>query len=510
MAAGNPLHPEVSVTGSNRPLVVALDSALEADRELLGGKGSGLVRMARLGIPVPPAFTLTTAACRRYQDDGRRLSDALWSEVLEALGALEDKTGQRFGGVPPLLVSVRSGAPVSMPGMMDTLLNVGLNQPALTWLGLGEPTESGTGWLYELASGIRQSFADAPFAVLNAERGTDAGAEAMAQLRWAIARIIDYWQNRRAEAYRRANGISVELGTAVTVQAMVFGNRDDESGTGVYITRNPVTGANEPYGEWLPQAQGESLVSGEQSPLDLGMLGATMPGVHRELLAAGRRLETCERHPVEIEFTVESGRLYLLQSRCSTRTPVAAVRWAVALVDEKLIGITDAVRRVDDDTLRKLTEVGELVEATGRILARGTGVVPGWCSGLVVDDADKADRLVEAGQQVILARPSTSPRDIHGFLAAAGVITERGGSTSHAAVVARQIGVPCVVGCDDGAVAAVTGRVVTIDGTHGVIYDGAVPDEAAEKQSAQLPELARLLRWKYATARLPTTRSRKL
>ncbi len=477
-------------------MVVRLDRAPEADRELLGGKGASLVRMAGLGIPVPPAFTLTTAACRRYQAEG--LSEALWAEVSDALGALEEQTGQRFGGVPPLLVSVRSGAPVSMPGMMDTLLNVGLTRPALDRLGHDRP--------HDLAAGIRESFAEAPFTVLTAEDEAGAREEALAQLRWAIARIFDSWHNRRAGAYRRANGIPDDLGTAVTVQAMVFGNRDDRSGTGVYITRDPMTGANEPYGEWLPRAQGESLVSGEHSPLRLGALREEQPDAHRELLAAGRRLENLERHPVEIEFTVESGVLYLLQSRRSTRTPVAAVRWAVDLVDEGLLEVADAVERVDDETLRKVTETGGSAEAGGRVLARGTGVVPGRCSGLVVTDADEADQLADEGQQVILARPSTSPHDIHGFLAAAGVITERGGGTSHAAVVARQIGLPCVVGCGDGAVAAVSGRMVTVDGTHGVIYEG-VQAETADDPSAPLPELARLLAWKSAGDRSSTIRS---
>lgn len=492
MTAGDSPNMSTSAGDLTGPLVVPLDGATAADRDLLGGKAASLVLMAALGVPVPPAFTLTTAACRRYQADGRQITELLWSEVLDGLGWLEDSTGQQFGGRAPLLVSVRSGAPVSMPGMMDTLLNVGLTRPMLT--------ESGPGWLTELATGIRTSFADAPFAVLAAERGPDARAEALAQLRWAIARIFDSWRGERAETYRRANGIPGDLGTAVTVQAMVFGNRDDDSGTGVYITRNPATGANEPYGEWLPRAQGESLVSGERSPLELAAFQASMPELHSGLVADGRRLETAERYPVEIEFTVESGRLYFLQARRSTCTPLAAVHWAVDLVDEGLLEIADVIDWVDEDSLRALARAGGPAEITGRVLARGTGVVPGRCCALVVDDADEADRLAEEGSRVILARPRTSPHDVHGFLAAAGVITERGGSTSHAAVVARQIGLPCVVGCGEGTVSAVVGRVVTIDGTRGVVYDGVLPDEAEQAPAATPPELARLLRWRSAGA----------
>ncbi|HEX3784119.1 MAG TPA: pyruvate, phosphate dikinase [Pseudonocardiaceae bacterium] len=479
-------------------LVVPLDGAVPPDRELFGGKASSLLRMAALGVPVPPAFTLTTEACRRYQSNGRQLSARLWAQVLDALDDLEARTGRRFGGEPALLVSVRSGAPVSMPGMMDTLLNVGLTRAALAEFGEGRAAGQDTGWVAELAEGIRKAFADAPFAVLTGRRTEEGRAEALAQLRWAIARIFDSWHNERAEVYRRANGISEQLGTAVTVQAMVFGNRDDRSGTGVYLTRNPVTGANEPYGEWLPRAQGESLVSGERSALDLAALRAAMPDVHSGLVSAGRRLEAIETHPVEIEFTVESGQLYFLQARRCTRTPQAAVRWAVELVGEGLIGIPEALDRVDEDTVRKVIEGVGSAQAFGRLLASGTGVVPGRCCGLVVDDADEADRLAEDGQQVILARPSTSPHDIHGFLAAAGVITERGGGTSHAAVVARQIGVPCVVGCGPGVVAATVGRVVTIDGTIGAVYDGALTETTEAAPSTISPELSQLSRWRAA------------
>lgn len=429
------------------PLTVPLDGSVSADRSLLGGKAWGLQQMHQLGIPVPPAFTITTEGCSRYFERGNELPAQLWDEILDQLRMLERRAGARFGGTPPLTVSVRSGAPVSMPGMMDTLLNVGRT---------GSPS-------------------------------------ARYALRSAISQIFDSWNNERARAYRAANGIPDGLGTAVTVQAMVFGNRDERSGTGVYVTRNPLTGEPEPYGEWLAQAQGEELVAGGRTPEQLTALRATLPEVYEELIAHGQRLEHTQRNVLEIEFTVESGTLYLLQVRNSSSSPEAAARWAVDMVRAGVIDIEEALARVPPRSAP-----AEQVAAGGPPLATGIGVSAGVRAGLVVTSADEAADVAEEGRPVLLARSTTSTHDIQGFLAADGVITEHGGSTSHAAVVARQLGLPCVVGCGDGTVDAVRGKVVTIDGNAGHVYDGDVT--VTREQVADDGPFAVLARWRSEAA----------
>jgi pyruvate,orthophosphate dikinase len=386
---------------AGRPLVVTLDGSAPDDRDLLGGKAFGLQRMHRLGAPVPPAFALTTRACEDYLSDG--LSDPLWELVLDHLSALEARVGARFGGSPPLLVSVRSGSPVSMPGMMDTVLGVGA-----TRFPYGE-------------------------------------------LRSAIGRVFESWHGARARTYRRANAIPETLGTAVVVQAMVFGDLDERSGTGVHLTRDPITGEPVPYGEWLAQARGERLVSGVCTPQPIEVLARDLPQVYEQLVEWGRRLDSHFGKALEIEFTVQSGALHLLQMRASTGSPEPTAR-------------RDAPATTQ--------------HAVGTPLRTGIGVSAGVATGLVVDDADEAVDLAETGVAVILARPTTSVHDINGFLAATGVVTERGGSTSHAAVVARQLGLPCVVGCGEGMVAALRGRLVTIDGATGKVHGATHPSAA--------------------------------
>jgi pyruvate,orthophosphate dikinase len=452
------------------PLTVPLDGSVSADRTLLGGKGWGLQQMHQLDIPVPPAFTITTRACRQYFAQGNTISDGLWTEVLEQVELLERRTGTRFGGTPPLLVSVRSGAPVSMPGMMDTLLNVGLTEAALAWLG----TE-------RQAPGLRDALtAQAGAVPMFAASSVSAREHALRELRTAITRIFDSWHSERARVYRAANHVSDDLGTAVTVQAMVLGNLDERSGTGVYVTRDPVTGAPEPFGEWLPQAQGEDLVSGSRTPQPLARLRAAMPEQYEQLVGFGQLLERAQRNVLEIEFTIESGTLYLLQVRNSSSSPAAAARWAVDLVREGLIDISEALARVPEPQRQTMgLAAGELT-----VLAQGIGVSPGIRAGRVAGSAEEVEDLVDMGEAALLARSTTSTHDIHGFLAAEGVITEHGGSTSHAAVVARQLGLPCVVGCGDGTVAKLAGQVVTIDGGTGRIYAGdIVADEAAVPES---------------------------
>ncbi|SDY99928.1 Tryptophan 2,3-dioxygenase [Amycolatopsis xylanica] len=459
-------------TQDGSPLVVMLDGSVAADRGLLGGKGWGLQQMGELGIPVPPAFTLTTAACHQFYASGNQVSDALWAEVLEHLEALERRTGARFGATPPLLVSVRSGAPVSMPGMMDTLLNVGLTPAAVDWLRTSGAEES---LLTELVDSQEELPADRE--------------EALAQLKVAVSRVFESWHSDRAQVYREANGIPDGLGTGVTVQAMVFGNRDARSGTGVYMTRNPITGEPVPFGEWLARAQGEELVSGKRTPEPLTALNDQQPEVYRQLVTIGKRLERSRRSVLEIEFTVESGVLYLLQVRDSSASGLAAAHWAVDLVHEGLIDIQEALSRVPADWEPAVSGGSGL----GGEVARGLGVSQGIATGYVVDSADEAADLAEAGKPVVLARPTTSPHDIHGFLVAAAVITERGGSTSHAAVVGRQIGLPCVVGCGDGVIENLVGKLVTVDGTRGTVHEG---EAAVAGESRHSTQIECLLRWR--------------
>jgi pyruvate,orthophosphate dikinase len=461
---------------SSPPLVVMLDGSVAADRGLLGGKGWGLQQMSELGIPVPPAFTLTTAACHQFYAAGHRMPERTWEQVLEHLEALERRTGARFGSTPPLLVSVRSGAPVSMPGMMDTMLNVGLTPAAIEWL-----REAGAE--PELIAELVET---------RKEHGVPADrAEALDQLKAGISMVFESWHSDRAKVYRGANGIPDELGTGVTVQAMVFGNRDARSGTGVYITRNPITGEPIPFGEWLARAQGEELVSGKRTPDPLSALNEQQPEVYRQLVTIGRRLERSRRSVLEIEFTVESGVLYLLQVRDSSASGHAAAHWAVDLVHEGLIDIGEALSRVPAEW----QPVAATTVGAGGAVARGLGVSQGIASGYVVDDADEAADLAEQGKPVVLARPTTSPHDIHGFLVAEAVITERGGSTSHAAVVGRQIGLPCVVGCGDGVIDRLRGKLVTVDGTRGTVHEGSASRDSVP-ETRHSSQIECLLRWR--------------
>jgi pyruvate,orthophosphate dikinase len=442
--------------------LLLLDGRTGASRDLLGGKAFGIERMVQLGLPVPPAFVLTTSACRQYLES-RQLPEPLWHRVRALVADLERATGLRFGDEQaPLLVSVRSGAAVSMPGMMDTVLNLG-------------------------AAGARfeEQFAKVV--------GRPAPADPWQQLRLAIGAVFESWHSRRAVAYRREHGIPDEGGTAVTVQAMVFGDLDDHSGTGVLFSRDPVTGAAAPYGEWLARAQGEDVVSGRADARPLAELAAALPDVHRELLAAADLLEQDARDVQDIEFTVEAGRLWLLQTRAAKRSPEASIRHAVRMVAEGLISRQEALDRVTPAQIDAFLRPRVYPPRDAVVLARGKAAGPGIGVGEVVGDVEEA---LDRATPVVLARPTTDPDDTPAMAVAAAVITEFGGSTSHAAVVCREMAVPCVVGCGEGTLCELAGRTVTVDGFTGTIYAGALP--VADAGDGQDPDLAALRAWSGA------------
>ncbi len=501
---------------------VRLDGTVLPPRELIGGKAWSVARMCSLGLSVPPAFVITTETCRRYFEDGGGMPAGLMDEVMAGMAWIEQATGRRFGGGErPLLVSVRSGAPVSMPGMMDTVLNLGIDDH--TELALARETGS-PAFARDTHRRFCEMFArivlrttieeldpaasPVEWRAAIAARGCgDVPADPLAQLEAAIRAVFESWNGRRARKYRQHNGIPDAMGTAVTVQAMVFGNSDGQSGTGVLFSRNPLTGEPVPYGEYLVSAQGEDVVSGSHTPEGLDALGRQLPEVQRELLAACAVLERENGDVQDIEFTVERGRLYLLQSRAAKRSPAAALRCAVDMVREGRIDPGEALSRVSAEQVRMLLRPHlppGFGPSSATVLATGEAASPGVGAGVVVTTPDEAERLHGQGHAVILARPTTSPEDVHGMLVAVGIVTEKGGSTSHAAVVSRQLGVPCVVGCGEGSLAALPGRTVTVDGTGGRVFDGALPVEQPSEDSD--PGLAALLDWAKAAAPLRVLR----
>jgi pyruvate,orthophosphate dikinase len=493
-------------------------------RELLGGKGVGLAEMTQLGVPVPAGFTITTDACRAYMAAGGQVPEGLDDEVSSHIAALEERTGKRFGEESePLLVSVRSGAAISMPGMMDTILNLGLNDVATAQLGATTANERFALDSYrrliqmygEVVDGIDGHRFEQALADLKAARGVaqdvdltaeDLGAlvdtfnaiyeegtggrfpqDAREQLRRAYRAVFDSWNAPRAQVYRRTYGISDDIGTAVNVVQMVFGNRGESSGTGVCFTRNPSTGEKRLYGEFLLNAQGEDVVAGIRTPEPIDQMRETMPEAFEQLVETLDRLEAHYRDMQDIEFTVEEGKLYLLQTRTGKRTAAAALRTATEMVDEGLISREEAVARIDPDQLDQLLHPMIDPKATFEVAARGLNASPGAASGAIVLDADTAEERGKAGDDVVLVRWETTPDDIHGLIQARGVLTAHGGMTSHAAVVARGMGKPCVAGCEglsiDYPTGVVTigehelraGDVITIDGGSGSVIIGAVP-----------------------------------
>ena len=494
-------------------------------RELLGGKGIGLAEMTQLGVPVPDGFTITTEACRAYLAGGGEVPSGLDAEVDEHIAALEARTGKGFGDAGnPLLVSVRSGAAVSMPGMMDTILNLGLNDVAVEGLAAstGNPRFALDSYrrliqMYgEVVDGVDGHRFEQALTDLKAARGVVAGRRADGrrpprarrdvqgrstrrrpassfpqdprdQLRRAYRAVFDSWNAPRAQVYRRANDIADDLGTAVNVVQMVFGNRGESSGTGVCFTRDPATGERRLYGEFLANAQGEDVVAGIRTPEPIERMRERMPEAFEQLVDTLDRLEAHYRDLQDIEFTVEEGTLYLLQTRTGKRTAAAALRVAAEMVDEGLISREEAVARIDPAQLDQLLHPMIDPDAKVDVAARGLNASPGAASGAIVLDADTAEERGRAGESVVLVRWETTPDDIHGLIHAAGVLTAHGGMTSHAAVVARGMGKPCVAGCEELSidVAAGTvrigqhelraGDVITVDGGTGRVIVGAVP-----------------------------------
>ena len=485
--------------------LLPLDGSSLPDVGLIGGKAWSIAHMQSLDLPVPPAFVITTDACNAFLREGS-LPAGLDTELAAAMDWLEDVSGRTYGGgKSPLLVSVRSGAPVSMPGMMDTVLNLGINAETMAALSL----ESGDPYFArDTYRRFHELFGEVVLKVpvpelggqdpedwrLQIERGAKQPAPQtpMAQLTSTVEAVFQSWNARRAKRYRKHHGISEQLGTAVTVQAMVFGNLDKNSGTGVMFSRCPLTGTPEPYGEYLRNAQGEDVVSGKITPKRLDDMEATVPEAYSALVQASDALELANVDVQDIEFTVQQGQLYLLQSRDAKRSPAAAVRVAVDMVKEGLITFEQAIKRVTPAQIHSILrpQLTDAAAETATVLASGLGVSQGIGIGTVAVNADETERRAKEGHDAVLATATTSPDDVHGMLSARAVITEHGGATSHAAVVGRALGLPSVVGCGSGTVTKLEGRLVTVDGATGRIYEGALDVVTpSEMQDQYLKEL---------------------
>ena len=510
----------MTVTGVGAGFTRTFEAADPDAVDALGGKGAGLARMTQQGLRVPPGYVVSTAACRTYLTQGR-MPEGLEAELHTQLAALEQRSGKTFGAGPlPLLLSVRSGAPVSMPGMMDTILDLGLSRAAA--VAIAEAVGD-THFMAEIVARFHAMYAetvldafdlgaaaedvvaaiaedDDPGAAydrvwaacetaLADDTGDSVPSEPIAQLKGAVEAVFRSWNTRRARTYREFQDIPHDLGTAVVVQAMVFGNLDDNSGSGVVFTRNPVTGEPGLFGEYLARSQGEDVVAGTRTP-DL-VTAALAPDLLDELTATCRELERREGDVLDIEFTVEQGTLWLLQVRRAKRTPEAAVRIAADLLAEGAVTEKTALGMVSAEQVRQVQRPGFDVDevaaarSDGRLLTTGIGACPGQVSGALVLDSDRAKAAADEGTKVVLARPVTSPADLHGMIAAQGIVTATGGSTSHAAVVARALGTACVVGTSALTVDLATrtlriggrtvaeGAPVSLDGATGEVFTGS-------------------------------------
>ena len=514
-------------------------------RDLLGGKGAGLAEMMRAELPVPPGFTVTTEACNAYFDAGSRLPDGLWDQVCEALHVLEKQTGKGLGNPDaPLLLSVRSGAKFSMPGMMDTVLNIGMNSRVVEGLAL---LSGDARFSYDCFRRLIQMFGhtvkqidDGAFdSILDRYKTTAPSAldtnlsaadlksvvaeyktlyqtmiqsafpeDPMTQLRQAIEAVFSSWFGKRAMDYRNFHHIPHDLGTAVNVMAMVYGNMGNRSATGVAFTRDPATGEKTIYGEYLMNAQGEDVVAGIRTPRKINELKKDLPDAYDKFQRICRILETHYRDVQDLEFTIEQDKLYILQTRTGKRTARAAVKIAVDMVHERLISKEEALQRIAPEQIDQLLlpafESAEKQAALseGRLLGTGLNASPGAAAGMVAFDADTAKAWGEEGRSVILVRPETTPDDVHGMLQAKGILTQRGGATSHAAVVARGLGKPCITGCEMIRVDVrerrfrakdrwvCEGESISIDGTTGEVFNGLLstvdPDFSREKKLVEL------------------------
>ena len=546
--------PAVVMVQQKKKLVYRFDEGDASMRDLLGGKGANLCEMAQLGLPVPPGFIITTEACSDYQTDGQ-LPEGLWDDVRENMAHLNKSIGREFGSPSnPLLVSVRSGARVSMPGMMDTILNLGMNEqiiPGLAGLmGDERPAFDAYRRFLQIFASVVMGVESSTFeeilarrkreanvqldhelspeqirgvindfkAAINHATGREVPEEPWQQLREAIQAVFRSWNSPRAIRYRDHYSIPHNWSTAVNIMAMVFGNLGQDSGTGVLFTRNPANGHRELYGEYLSNGQGEDVVAGIRNPDPISSLAEGYPEIHNQLGEMAQLLEQHYKNVQDIEFTVEAGRLYLLQTRNAQRSVQAAVRTATDMVGEGLITREEALKRINPEELSQLFvprfnfQVRGEAETAGHPLAQGFGASPGAATGKAIFDSTRAAEAGKLGTAVILVRPETKPDDIHGILESKGVLTSRGGVTSHAAVVTRGLGVPCVVGCVELQV-DVLGRLfianghtiregddVSVDGTTGEVFAGVIPTfqpDLTELQEAQL-----LLSWADEKRRL--------
>lgn len=517
------------------------------ERELLGGKGANLAEMTRIGLPVPQGFTITTEACRAYFNNGNQLTKTIEGEIDRAIKNLEDMTGKQFGGADePLLVSVRSGAAVSMPGMMDTILNLGLNDTTVISLGeqcndmafafdcyrrliqmYGEVvmqirperfmshldqvmTHKGAKTERELTADDWRSVVTTYKQIVLEEAGEPFPQDPATQLTGAVRAVFDSWYNPRADVYRKHHRISESLGTAVNVQQMVFGNMTGASGTGVLFTRNPATGEKALYGEFLLHAQGEDVVAGVRTPQPLQQLQSDYPDLYRQLAQTAEKLEQHYRDMQDIEFTIEQGKLYLLQTRNGKRTAAAAMKIAVDLAEEHVISREEAIRRIEPASLNQLLHPSLRVKDSDKVLAKGLAASPGAATGRIVFDPEQVIALANSGEKVILVRPETTPDDLEAMMASKGILTNHGGMTSHAAVVARSLGKPCVCGCDAleinlrektcrlGEKTFHEGDMITLNGATGDVYEGEL--ELSESELSD--EFHTLLAWAKQVSRM--------
>jgi pyruvate,orthophosphate dikinase len=514
-------------------------------KDLLGGKGAGLAEMTLAGLPTPPGFTITTEACNDYFAAGEKLPAGLWEDVLEAVKAVEKSSGKGFGDPKnPLLVSVRSGAKFSMPGMMDTVLNLGLNEETLAGL-IALSGNERFGWdayrrfigmFGRIVMGVSAEDFDKPLEAAKHKHGPDAKdtdltvadlktlvaeykpivkkvtgrdfpTDPNEQLDLAIKAVFASWFGKRANDYRNSQKIAHDLGTAVNVVTMVFGNMGDDSGTGVAFTRNTFDGTKELYGEYLVNAQGEDVVAGIRTPEPISHLKVEMPAAYDEFLKIGQQLEKHYRDVQDLEFTIERGKLYMLQTRIAKRTAEAAVKIAVQMVNEGVITEAEAVARVEPAQVDQLLrdQFDPIARKAAKRIAKGLNASPGAAVGKAVFNADTAVEWVNNGEKVVLVRVETSPDDFHGMAVAEGILTARGGATSHAAVVARQIGKPCVSGCAELVVDYSTntatangvtfkqGDPISVDGSTGEVFIGALPTVEARYEDQK--ELQTVLGW---------------